>query len=73
MMGAVVWLGVIGGGDTQWAAFVAIAITAIWMAIGLAYFALNSRSKQSNIFPFPGRESEEDKHLKYSIRGVSSE
>jgi amino acid transporter len=73
MMGAVVWLGVIGGGDTQWAAFVAIAITAIWMAIGLAYFALNSRSKQSSIFPFPGRESEEDKHLKYSMRGVSSE
>jgi APA family basic amino acid/polyamine antiporter len=71
MMLAVVWLGVIGGGDTQWAAFVAIAITAIWMAIGLAYFALNSRSKQSGIFPFPGRESQEDKHLKYSINGVS--
>jgi amino acid transporter len=69
MMGAVVWLGMIGGGDTQWAAFVAIAITAIWMAIGLAYFAINSRSTSSSIFPFPGRESEKDKNLKYSING----
>ena len=56
------------------AAFIAIAITAVWMAIGLAYFALNSRSKESRIFPFPGQESEEDKHRKYSIRGaISSE
>jgi hypothetical protein len=69
MMGAVVWLGVIGGGDTQWAAFLAIAITGIWMAIGLAYFAVNSRSRQSSIFPFPGRESEKDKNPKYSING----
>jgi len=67
MMGAVVWLGVIGGSDTQWAALVAIAITGIWMAIGLAYFVLNSRSTSSSIFPFPGRESEKDKNLKYSI------
>jgi amino acid transporter len=69
MMGAVVWLGVTGGGDTQWAAFLAIAITGIWMAMGLAYFAVNSRSSQSSIFPFPGRESEKDKNLKYSING----
>jgi len=67
MMGAVVWLGVVGGGDTQWAAFLAIAITGVWMAIGLAYFILNSRSKESSIFPFPGQESEADKQAKYSI------
>ncbi len=73
MMGAVVWLGVVGGGDTQWAAFIAIAITGIWMAIGLAYFGLNSRSKESGIFPFPGKEAEEDKHMKYSIKRLSSE
>lgn len=68
MLAAVMWLGFIGGGDTQWAAFVAIAITAIWMAIGLGYFALNSRSKSSSIFPFPGKEAETDKGKKYSAR-----
>jgi amino acid transporter len=66
MLAAVMWLGFIGGGDTQWAASVAIAITAIWMAIGLGYFALNSRSKSSSIFPFPGKEAETDKGKKYS-------
>ena len=54
MLVAVVWLGVIGGGSTQTAALMAIAIAAIWMAIGIGYFALNSRSKESRIFPFPG-------------------
>ena len=54
MLIAVVWLGFIGGGDTQWAALVAVAIAAIWMAVGIGYFALNSRSKESGIFPFPG-------------------
>src|SRR4030066_1656713 len=34
MMAAVVWLGLIGGGDTQWAAFVAIAEIGMWMLIG---------------------------------------
>jgi amino acid transporter len=67
MMAAVVWLGLIGGGDTQWAAFVAIAVTAIWMLIGLGYFAFNSRSAQSSIFPFPGKERPEDINTKYSI------
>jgi hypothetical protein len=67
MMVAVVWLGVIGGGDTQWAAFVAVAITAVWMLIGFGYFAANSRSKPSGIFPFPGKEPPEDKDTRYSI------
>jgi amino acid transporter len=69
MMVAVVWLGLIGGGDTQWAASVAIASTAVWMVIGLGYFVLNSRSTSSSIFPFPGKERPEDKNTKYSIRG----
>ena len=69
MMVAVVWLGLIGGGDTQWAASVAIASTAIWMVIGLGYFVFNSRSKSSSIFPFPGKERPEDKNTKYSIYG----
>jgi amino acid transporter len=67
MMVAVVWLGIIGGGDTQWAASVAIASTAIWMAIGLGYFAMNSRSTTSPVFPFPGKEKEHDRNVKYSI------
>ena len=65
MLVAVIWLGVVGGGDTQWAAFVAISITAIWMVIGFGYFAINSRSRSSGIFPFPGKETLEDK--KHSI------
>ncbi len=66
MLIAVIWLALIGGSATQTAGFVAIVITAIFMAIGLGYFALNSRSRESSIFPFPGRELEEDKK-KYSI------
>jgi amino acid transporter len=54
MLGAVIWLGVIGGGSTQTAALIAIAIAAVWMAVGFGYFALNSRSKESSIMPFPG-------------------
>jgi APA family basic amino acid/polyamine antiporter len=72
MMGAVIWLGVIGSSDTQWAAFVAIGITVTWMAIGLAYFAFNSRSASSSIFPFPGKETETNKGKKYSIHEVGS-
>ena len=71
MLGAVVWLGFIGGSDTQWAALFAIAVTAIWMAIGLGYFALNSRSRESKIFPFPGKELPEDSNTKYSINRPS--
>jgi hypothetical protein len=63
MMIAVVWLGVIGGGDTQLAAFSAIVITAVWMVIGFGYYFYNSKSKQSGIFPFPGKEmTNEEKH-----------
>ena len=69
MMVAVIWLGLIGGGDTQWAASIAIASTAIWMVIGLGYFVFNSRSTSSSIFPFPGKERPEDKYAKYSIYG----
>ena len=69
MMIAVVWLAVIGGGDTQAAAFAAIAVTAIWMLIGLAYFLGNSRSRESKLFPFPGKE---DESKKYSIHEFES-
>src|SRR3990170_1089330 len=69
MLGAVVWLGFIGGSDTQWAALFAIAVTAIWMLLGLGYFARNSRSTPSSVFPFPGKERPEDNKTKYSIHG----
>jgi amino acid transporter len=67
LLGAVVWLGFLGGSDTQWAAFFAIAATAIWMLIGLGYLVMNSRSTESKIFPFPGKERPEDVNTKYSI------
>jgi amino acid transporter len=69
MMAAVVWLGFAGGGDTQWAAMAAISITAIWMVIGLVYYATNSRSRTSAIFPFPGKEKPEDAKRAVSIYG----
>jgi APA family basic amino acid/polyamine antiporter len=67
MLCAVVWLGFIGGSDTQWAALFAIAVTAIWMLLGLGYFARNSRSTPSPVFPFPGKERPEDIKTKYNI------
>jgi amino acid transporter len=69
MLGAVVWLGFLGGSDTQWAALFAIAVTAIWLLLGLGYFARNSRSTPSPVFPFPGKERPEDTNTKYSIHG----
>jgi hypothetical protein len=39
------------------------------MLIGLAYFGINSRSRESRIFPFPGKERPEDSKTKYSING----
>jgi amino acid transporter len=54
MMITVIWLATIGGGATQLAGFIAVAAVGAWMALGLAYFAINSRSKESSIFPFPG-------------------
>ncbi len=54
MLIAVIWLASIGGGATQMAGFIAVAAVAVWMAVGLGYFAFNSRSKESRLFPFPG-------------------
>lgn len=71
MLGAVVWLGLIGGSDTQWAAMFAIILTSVWMAIGLGYFVVNSHSRESEIFPFPGKERPEDMGVKYSIHRSS--
>ena len=67
MLGVVIWLGLVGGGATQEAAFIAIAASAIWIVIGIVYFMLNSRSKPSGIFPFPGKDIPEEHNTKYSI------
>ena len=67
MLIVVVWLGIIGGGATQQAAFMAIVISAIWIVVGLAYYFANSRSKESGLFPFPGKEAPENKNVKHSI------
>jgi amino acid transporter len=66
MLGALVWISMIGGGDAQWEALFAIGGTIIWFVIGLAYFAANSKSKPSPLLPFPGKEVPEDKNAKYS-------
>jgi hypothetical protein len=67
MLGALVWISIIGGGDAQWEALFAISGTVIWFVIGLAYFAANSKSKPSPLLPFPGKEVPEDQNAKHSI------
>jgi amino acid transporter len=68
MLIVVIWLGVAGGGATQQAAFIAVAASAVWIAIGLGYFAANSRSKESGLFPFPGgKETTEESGKKISL------
>ncbi len=54
MLIAVIWLAVMGGGSTQLACLIAVGVVALWMTIGLGYFLLNSRTKESRIFPYPG-------------------
>jgi amino acid transporter len=54
MMITVIWLATIGGGATQLAGIIAIASVGMWMALGLLYYIVNSRSKESRIFPHPG-------------------
>ncbi len=44
MMVAVVWLGILGGGDTQWAASVALVAAGAWVAVGVVYLLANSVS-----------------------------
>jgi len=55
MLLAVVWLGILGGGVTQAAAFIAITATAVWAVIGAAYFVANSRTASTKLLPFAGK------------------
>jgi len=54
MLITVIWLATIGGGATQLAGFIAVAAVAMWIGVGLLYYFINSRSRESRVFPFPG-------------------
>ncbi len=70
MLVVVIWLGLVGGGATQQAAFLAIAASAIWIVAGVLYYAANSRSKESSFFPFPGKDAPEDVKTKHVINAI---
>ncbi|HME55890.1 MAG TPA: APC family permease [Candidatus Lokiarchaeia archaeon] len=55
MLFAVIWLGILGGGEAQAAAIIAIIITVVWIAIGLGYFLANSRTRPSRFLPYTGK------------------
>jgi amino acid transporter len=45
MLLAVIYLGILGGGDTKTAALISIIATGAWFAAGLAYFIANTRAR----------------------------
>lgn len=50
MLVAVIYLSILGGGDTGAAALMAIAATVVWFALGAVYFVFNSRSRGEKVF-----------------------
>jgi amino acid transporter len=56
MLVAVVYLGILGGGITQFAAFFALVATGVWALIGTTYFVANSITAPSALLPYPGKE-----------------
>jgi APA family basic amino acid/polyamine antiporter len=68
MLGVVVWLGLLGGGDSAWEALFALAGTVIWLLLGLVYFRANSRTQPSPLLPFPGMEPTNNKKTRYTTR-----
>ena len=55
MLFATGWLGILGGGEAQAAAIMAIIITVVWIIIGLGYFLVNTRTRSSRFLPYTGR------------------
>lgn len=49
MLCAVIYLGILGGGDTQIAALIAVIVTVIWLAVGIIYLNYNSKAKNRSI------------------------
>ncbi len=50
MLLAVIYLGILGGGDTKAAALISIIATAVWFAIGGIYFVSNTRSRGREVW-----------------------
>jgi hypothetical protein len=49
MLLAVLYLGILGGGATQIASIAAIAVTIIWLLIGIIYLFFNSKKQHLSI------------------------
>lgn len=50
MLLAVLYLGVLGGGDTRVAALMSVVATAVWFAAGLGYFIVNTRTRGHEVW-----------------------
>jgi len=50
MLLAVIYLGILGGGDTKTAALISIIAAAVWFAIGFIYFVSNTRARGREVW-----------------------
>ncbi len=50
MLLAVIYLGVLGGGDTRTAALLSIVATGVWFVVGFIYFVGNTRAKRREVW-----------------------
>ena len=50
MLLAVIYLGVLGGGDTRTAALISIIAGAVWFVLGLFYFIANTRGRSREVW-----------------------
>ncbi len=50
MLLAVLYLGILGGGDTQTAALISILATGAWFVAGGAYFVINTRARSRQVW-----------------------
>ncbi len=50
MLLAVLYLGVLGGGDTRIAALISVVAAAAWFLVGIIYFVTNSKARQRSVW-----------------------
>lgn len=50
MLLAVIYLGVLGGGDTRTAALIAVIAAFAWFVVGVVYFVANSRARRRSVW-----------------------
>jgi amino acid transporter len=50
MLLAVIYLGILGGGDTRTAALIAIIAAAVWFVLGVFYFVTNTRGRSRDVW-----------------------